>query len=126
ALSRQLSPHDLFARILGQYGGRRKFLGRLGTEAGDILDEFLTFALDHETSGLPGLQAFISTLEIESPEVKREQDAGRNEVRIMTVHASKGLEAPVVFLVDSGSKAFISSHVAKLRLLRIDGQEVPA
>ena len=56
--------------------------------------------------GLPGLQAFISTLELESPEVKREQDAGRNEVRIMTVHASKGLEAPVVFLVDSGSKAF--------------------
>ena len=125
-LSRQASPHDLFARILGQYGGRRKFLGRLGSEAGDILDEFLTFALDHETRGLPGLQAFISTLEIESPEVKREQDAGRNEVRIMTVHASKGLEAPVVFLVDSGSKAFISSHVARLRLLRVGLQEVPA
>ena len=125
-LSRQLSPHDLFARILGQYGGRRKFLGRLGTEAGDILDEFLTFALDHETNGLPGLQAFISTLELESPEVKREQDGGRNEVRIMTVHASKGLEAPVVFLVDSGSKAFISSHVPKFRLLRISDEEVPA
>ncbi|CDZ51003.1 double-strand break repair helicase AddA [Neorhizobium galegae] len=126
SLSRQLSPHDLFARILGAQGGRRKFLGRLGTEAGDILDEFLTFALDHETNGLPGLQAFISTLEIESPEVKREQDGGRNEVRIMTVHASKGLEAPVVFLVDSGSKAFISSHVPKFRLLRIAGENVPA
>ncbi len=126
SLSRQLSPHDLFARILGQYGGRRKFLGRLGTEAGDILDEFLTFALDHETSGLPGLQAFVSTLELESPEVKREQDGGRNEVRIMTVHASKGLEAPVVFLVDSGSKAFISSHVPKFRLLRVGSDEVPA
>jgi ATP-dependent helicase/nuclease subunit A len=126
SLSRQVSPHDLFARILGQHGGRRKFLGRLGTEAGDILDEFLTFALDHETSGLPGLQAFISTLEIESPEVKREQDAGRNEVRIMTVHASKGLEAPVVFLVDSGSKAFISSHVPKLRFLRSAAESIPA
>jgi ATP-dependent helicase/nuclease subunit A len=126
ALARKFSPHDLFARVLGAQGGRRKFLGRLGTEAGDILDEFLTFALDHETSGLPGLQAFISTLELESPEVKREQDAGRNEVRIMTVHASKGLEAPVVFLVDSGSKAFISSHVPKFRLLRIGTEEVPA
>ncbi|WP_105372225.1 double-strand break repair helicase AddA [Neorhizobium huautlense] len=125
-LSREVSPHDLFARILGQYGGRRKFLGRFGTEAGDILDEFLTFALDHETNGLPGLQALVSTLELESPEVKREQDGGRNEVRIMTVHASKGLEAPVVFLVDSGSKAFISSHVPKFRLLRIAGEEVPA
>ncbi len=126
ALSRLLSPHDLYARILGQYGGRRKFLGRLGTEAGDILDEFLTFALDHETSGLPGLQAFVSTLELESPEVKREQDGGRNEVRIMTVHASKGLEAPVVFLVDSNSKSFISSHVPKFRFLKTTQGDVPA
>ena len=124
-LSRSLSPHDLYARILGQYGGRRKFLGRLGSEAADILDEFLTFALDHETSGLPGLQAFVSTLEIESPEVKREQDGGRNEVRIMTVHASKGLEAPIVFLVDSNSKAFISSHVPKFRLLDLPTGSVP-
>ncbi|MDE1160183.1 MAG: double-strand break repair helicase AddA [Neorhizobium sp.] len=125
-LARELSPHDLYARILGPLGGRRKFLGRLGSEAGDILDEFLTFAMDHETSGLPGLQAFVSTLEMESPEVKREQDGGRNEVRIMTVHASKGLEAPVVFLVDSGSKAFVSSHVPKFRLLRVGAQDVPA
>lgn len=125
-LSRLLSPHDLYARILGQYGGRRKFLGRLGTEAGDILDELLTFALDHETSGLPGLQAFVSTLELESPEVKREQDGGRNEVRIMTVHASKGLEAPVVFLVDSNSKSFIPSHVPKFRLLKTVHGDVPA
>ena len=126
AMSRQMSPHDLYARVLGQLGGRRQFLGRLGTEAGDILDEFLTFALDHEGKGLPGLQSFVSTLEIESPEIKREQDGGRNEVRIMTVHASKGLEAPIVFLVDSGSKAFISSHVPKLRLLPRNGLEVPA
>nr|CAD6429528.1 double-strand break repair helicase AddA [Rhizobium sp. Q54] len=125
SLSRQMSPHDLYARVLGQLGGRRKFLGRLGSEAGDILDEFLTFALDHEGKGLPGLQSFVSTLEMESPEIKREQDSGRNEVRIMTVHASKGLEAPIVFLVDSGSKAFIPSHVPKLRLLPRDGIEVP-
>ncbi|CDM55717.1 MULTISPECIES: double-strand break repair helicase AddA [Rhizobium] len=115
--SKTLSVHDFYARVLGCHGGRRQFLGRLGTEVSDILDEFLTFALDHESSGLPGLQSFISTLEIEAPEVKREQDKGRNEVRIMTVHASKGLEAPIVFLVDGGSKAFTHSHMPKLRLL---------
>jgi ATP-dependent helicase/nuclease subunit A len=126
ALSRRMSPHDLFARLLGPMGGRRRFLGRLGTEAGDILDEFLTFALDHEGKGLPGLQSFVSTLEMESPEIKREQDSGRNEVRIMTVHASKGLEAPIVFLVDGGSKAFVSSHVPKLRLVPHDDVDIPA
>lgn len=117
ALSRRLPVHDFYAHVLGAKGGRRQFLARLGSEVSDILDEFLTFALAHETSGLPGLQSFVSTLELEAPVVKREQDKGRNEVRIMTVHASKGLEAPIVFLVDGGSKAFSSSHLPKLRLL---------
>ncbi|WP_028749028.1 double-strand break repair helicase AddA [Rhizobium mesoamericanum] len=123
--SKSLSVHDFYARVLGCHGGRRQFLARLGTEVSDILDEFLTFALDHESSGLPGLQSFISTLEIEAPEVKREQDKGRNEVRIMTVHASKGLEAPIVFLVDGGSKAFTHSHMPKLRLLEQEQGEPP-
>ncbi len=34
------------------------FLARLGSEVSDILDEFLTFALDHERSGLPGPAGF--------------------------------------------------------------------
>ncbi len=38
-------------RVLGCHGGRRQFLARLGTEVSDILDEFLTFALDHENLG---------------------------------------------------------------------------
>ena len=118
SLSRTLPVHDFYARILGHDGGRAAFLGRLGSEVSDILDEFLTFALDHEKNGLPGLQAFIAGLEMEAPTVKREQDKERNEVRIMTVHAAKGLEAPVVFLVDGGGKAFNSQHVSGLRMIR--------
>ncbi|PST17538.1 double-strand break repair helicase AddA [Mesorhizobium plurifarium] len=118
-LARHLLPHDFYARILGAHGGRRAFLARLGSEVSDILDEFLTFALDHERSGLPGLQAFISTLEIEAPTVKREQDKERDEVRVMTVHAAKGLEAPVVFLVDGGGEAFVRQQVSDLRFLEM-------
>ncbi|MQW89652.1 double-strand break repair helicase AddA [Sinorhizobium saheli] len=116
-LAHDLLPHDFYARILGAHGGRRAFLARLGSEVSDILDEFLTFALDHERSGLPGLQAFVSTLEIEAPTVKREQDKERDEVRVMTVHAAKGLEAPVVFLVDGGGEAFVRQQVSDLRFL---------
>jgi len=120
SLSRTLPVHDFYAQILGQDCGRAAYLGRLGTEVSDILDEFLTFALDHEKNGLPGLQAFISGLEMEAPTVKREQDKERNEVRIMTVHAAKGLESPVVFLVDGGGKAFNSQHVSGLRMIKQD------
>lgn len=117
AAARDLPVHDFYARVIGPLGGRAAFLARLGQEAGEIIDEFLSFALDQEENGLPGLQAFISTLELEAPTVKREQDKGRDEVRIMTVHAAKGLEAPVVFLVDSGGAPFTHTHMPKLRFL---------
>lgn len=94
---------EFYARILGQDGGRRKLLARLGPEAGDVIDEFQNYALATERSGLPGLQAFLETLDAASPEIKRELDQNRDEVRIMTVHASKGLEAAVVFMVDPGN-----------------------
>jgi ATP-dependent helicase/nuclease subunit A len=116
-LARTLRVHDFYATMLGREGARAQFLARFGSEVSDVLDEFLNFALDHEQAGLPGLAAFIATLEQDSPEIKREQDKGRDEVRIMTVHASKGLEAPVVFLVDGGSKPFDKTLLSKLRLI---------
>ena len=121
-LAERQNPFDFFSRILGPMGGRRKFFARLGTEVTDVLDEFLALALDHGAKGLPGLQSFISSLELDPPTVKREQDKGRDEVRIMTVHASKGLEAPIVFLVDDGSAPFNANHMPKLRLIE-DGED---
>lgn len=125
SFAKRMTVHDFYARILGPLGGRRQFLARLGSEVSDILDEFASFALAHEESGLPGLSAFLATLETEAPEVKREQDKGRGEVRIMTVHAAKGLEAPVVFLVDGGSRPFESQHLPKFRLVERGGLLLP-
>ncbi len=92
-------------------GVRRRMISHLGQEAGDILDEFLNFCLAEERAGLPGLEAFLSTLTHVRPEIKREVDQTRDEIHIMTVHAAKGLEATVVFLVDSGSAPFHDQHL---------------
>ena len=113
---------EFYAGILAD-GGRRRILARLGHEASDVLDEFLSFALEHErAAGLPGMQAFLAVLQSDSPEIKREMDKGRDEVRIMTVHASKGLEAPIVFLVDSGGDAVHASHMPALRALSLESR----
>jgi len=109
---------EFYAGILagrpGHDGARKKLVGRLGPEAGDIIDEFLSFCLAMEHTGGDGLEALIATLDMSAPEIKREMDQRRDEVRILTVHASKGLEAPVVFLVDSGGKPFVEQHLPRL------------
>ncbi|MFI0846657.1 double-strand break repair helicase AddA [Mesorhizobium sp. IMUNJ 23232] len=107
-------PFEFYSGVFGRDGVRAKMVARLGQEAGDILDEFLNFALAQEKTGLPGLETFLATLQSAAPEIKREMDQTRDEVRIMTVHAAKGLEAPVVFLVDGGSQPFSPQHLPRL------------
>lgn len=103
-------PYEFYAHVLGREGGRRAFLSRLGTEAADVLDAFEQAAMGHERAGLGGLEDFIAALTRSSPEVKREVDMKDNEIRVITVHSAKGLEAPVVFLVDPCTPAFNNAH----------------
>jgi ATP-dependent helicase/nuclease subunit A len=96
-------PYELFAEVLGARGGRRKLLARLGPEAGDPLDELLAACLAYERGHGVSLQGFLHWLVLGELDVKRDlnNDSGRDEVRVITVHGAKGLEAPVVFLPDT-------------------------
>ena len=77
-------------------------LERLGIEAEDPVEEFLALALSYEREHVPSLQGFLRWLVAGDTEVKRDFGARqRDEVRILTVHGAKGLEAPVVFLPDT-------------------------
>ena len=95
------SPFAFYARILGADGGRARFYARLGPEAADALDEFLEHALVYEREEAPTLQGFVAWLRGGDTQVKRDMDIARNEVRVMTVHGAKGLEAPIVILADT-------------------------
>ena len=99
--ARKFSPFAFFAYVLGPKRGRAKFLARLGPEANDALDEFLNLALDYETRETPSLQGFLAWLRAAQSEVKRDMEMVRDEVRVMTVHGAKGLEADTVILADT-------------------------
>ena len=99
--ARQESPFGFYAFVLGARDGRRRFLARLGAEANDALDEFLNLALDYERRQTPSLQGFVAWLREARAEVKRDMEIARDEVRVMTVHGAKGLEAPIVILADT-------------------------
>ena len=95
------TPFDFFSRLLGPERGRKRILARLGPEADDALNEFLNLALDYESRETPSLQGFVAWLRGAKTDVKRDMEISRDEVRVMTVHGAKGLEAPVVFLADT-------------------------
>jgi ATP-dependent helicase/nuclease subunit A len=99
--ARDQTPFGFFAHVLGALRGRAKFLARLGPEANDALDEFLNLALDYEARQTPSLQGFVDWLRKAQSQVRRDMEMARDEVRVMTVHGAKGLEANTVILADT-------------------------
>lgn len=80
-----------------------RLFNRLGEEARDAAEEFLARALLHERETAPSLARFIAGIAADAGEIRREMEEARGAVRVMTVHGSKGLEAPVVILPDTTS-----------------------
>ncbi|MGE0257555.1 MAG: double-strand break repair helicase AddA, partial [Alphaproteobacteria bacterium] len=120
-------PFELYAEILGTGSepgtgnGRRAILERLGTEAADPVDEFLALALAYEREHVPSLQGFLRWIAAGDIEVKRDfGERQRDEVRVLTVHGAKGLEAPVVFLPDT-----VQLPDRQIGLLWTDGDALP-
>jgi ATP-dependent helicase/nuclease subunit A len=95
-----LPPFEFYARALNK-GLRRRLTARLGSEAGDAIDEFMALALAHEASHPPSLESFLNWFEEGASDVKRDMEKGGDAVRVMTVHGAKGLEANIVILPDT-------------------------
>ncbi|MFN5480795.1 MAG: double-strand break repair helicase AddA [Brevundimonas sp.] len=85
--------------------GRARLLARLGAEAAEVIEETLSQCLRLEREGVTDLEGALGRLETTEIEVKRELEGPRGEVRIMTVHGAKGLEAPVVILPDTTGRS---------------------
>ncbi|MFC7048469.1 double-strand break repair helicase AddA [Emcibacter nanhaiensis] len=94
-------PFEFFSYLLGPLGGREKILARLGEEASDPMDEFLSLAMAYEQNNVSSLQGFLGWVGRSKMEIKRDMEQGQDQVRIMTVHGAKGLQAPIVFLPDT-------------------------
>ena len=95
------SPYQFLEQILsGPLQGRKKLYGRLGFEAEVAINELLNTALQYSREQGQSLQGFLDWLIRGDVEIKRENSSEYDEVRVMTVHGSKGLQAPVVILAD--------------------------
>lgn len=102
-------PYELYAEILsqpaaGNENGRQRMLARLGPDADDPIDEFLNLAFAHERAHVGSLESFLHWVEAGEATIKRDLEQSRDEVRVMTVHGAKGLQAPIVIMPDTTSK----------------------
>jgi ATP-dependent helicase/nuclease subunit A len=111
-------PFEFYSSLLERDGGRALFLNRLGIEAADSMDEFLELALAFDDGDPPSMTGFLARLRDGGHEVKRDMEQGRDEVRVMTVHGAKGLEAPIVFVPDTCTTQ--SGDGPGIRLLELD------
>lgn len=112
------TPHALFSYVLDVLKMRTKFVARLGVYINQILDEFLDACLVFESDQNLSLTLFVQWFERGEFEIKQNfcNDI-KDEVKIMTVHAAKGLESKVVILPDtisvpkkSNSKVLFDQH----------------
>ena len=108
------TPFAMLTQILNtgcpgsEVSGRRAIWARLGPDALDPIEELLSAAQNFGRRHAPSIEAFLHWLAAGDSEIKREPDRGEadatgGQVAIMTVHAAKGLEAPIVFLPDAGT-----------------------
>ncbi len=95
-------PFEFYARLLGAGGGRRRLLERLGPAAAEPIEAFLAQTLAFERGHPPSMQGFLHWLRADATELIRDPDRPRDEVRVLTCHGAKGLEAPIVFIADAG------------------------
>ncbi|MGE0022552.1 MAG: double-strand break repair helicase AddA, partial [Hyphomicrobium sp.] len=116
-------PFEFFADLLDRDRVRARLIARLGPDAADPLDEFLNLALTYDDGAPPSLAGFLAFMREGERDIKRDMEHGRNEVRVMTVHGAKGLEAPIVVLPDTASAGSAASQGG--RPLKLDDIERP-
>ena len=100
-----LRPFELIDRLLTRHSGRKNLIARLGKEAEDGIDALIDQALAYERAAVPSLTGFLSWVSRSELEIKRQLDSAGGRIRVMTVHGSKGLEAPIVILPETGAQA---------------------
>jgi ATP-dependent helicase/nuclease subunit A len=110
ALAGILPVHDLLDRIYNQGNILNRYEAsypsHLKQRVRANLSRFIELALEVDSGRYPSIGNFLSRLKFLRDQTQNGPDEvaasdSQSRVRIMTIHASKGMEAPVVFLADA-------------------------
>ncbi len=111
--------------LSGPMQGRARLYARLGKPARDPIEELLSTAMAFERAESSSLDRFLAWFRRGELEVARDQAQLADEVRVMTVHGAKGLEAPVVIIADAQIDPDRQGQHDDPMWLEVDGSPVP-
>ncbi|MBL4803703.1 MAG: double-strand break repair helicase AddA [Alphaproteobacteria bacterium] len=122
-LAGSMTPFEFIMHLLHtpcpahEASGLQALKARLGNDVIDPINEFLTQSQNYERIETPSLLKFLHALRNQTTEIKRDHEEEGDVVRIMTVHGSKGLQAPIVILPDTTGGVASAPSRAEKRLL---------
>ena len=93
-------PYSFFTDVLNQNDIRKNIVSALGEQVIDPIEEFITICLAYERTQTGTMYHFLKWFITGGSVIKRDMDSSSG-VRVVTVHGSKGLEAPIIFLIDT-------------------------
>lgn len=102
-----LSAFDFLTKHLsarrGDLSGWDRLVQRLGEPVRDPVRTLISGALGRDMGEPASLQTYLNEIEAEAQMIKRDLAEPNGEIRVMTVHGAKGLQAPIVILPDTVS-----------------------
>lgn len=101
--SKILNIYDLCFYIFIVCDVKKNIISRYGTDSAETINKFLDFVYNYETKNSCSLLSFINFVTNNEDEIKKDFEMSNNQVKIMTIHASKGLQSPIVFIADANS-----------------------
>lgn len=120
-----VSPHQLLLFLLDGLQWRERLAHHYTISAQDILSYFISLTLHYSLEEHASLQGFIAWYQTLPETVKLQAySESHHAVRIMTVHGSKGLQAPVVILPETALKIDMKKTLM-LHPFTDDGSYIP-
>ena len=113
-LAEQLPVHDCLDKIFSEGNIINRYIAANRTENKQKVaancQRFLELSLDTDSGRYPSITRFLQKLShlknySQSPPEEPLSQSSESRVRLMTIHGSKGLESPVIFLADCNNTA---------------------
>ena len=103
--SKELSLYEFCIYLFDILDLRKKIFLHTGISFDSVINEFLNFVKKFENDNSSDIAEFLYFAQNNDFKIKKDFNTNKiNQVRIMTMHSSKGLQAPIVFICNANKE----------------------